>query len=347
MLTSAVHICNYTPVRFCTGRQSPCCPTALDSMLPVTFSIVFPGQGSQRNGMGADFFEVFAAARAVYQEASEAVGLDIFALCTGDDDRLRLTEYAQPAILATEIAMLESMRAEFGLEAQYYGGHSLGEYTALVAAGVVSLADATRTVGERGHLMQKAVPAGQGRMVAVLGQLPDSSEVKTALQGLTVAIANDNSTQQFVISGLAEDTRMAELRISELAGASAIRFVELDVSAPFHSPLMGAIEEPFEAVLEDIAPAFCMDTAPSVVSNYTGNFHSADRSQLVTALVRQVISTVRWQDNMRHLNMRGSRILEIGPGRPLRGFFKTLDVAIESITSVRSAEKCLRRDEPV
>jgi malonyl CoA-acyl carrier protein transacylase len=132
-------------------------------------AIVFPGQGSQRPGMGKDFHERFAVAREVYAEASAAAGLDLEALCFGEDERLGLTEFTQPAILTTEIAMLRALEAEFGVEGELFAGHSLGEYTALVAAGVLALADAVRLVRKRGALMQQAVPAGEGAMIAVIG----------------------------------------------------------------------------------------------------------------------------------------------------------------------------------
>jgi [acyl-carrier-protein] S-malonyltransferase/trans-AT polyketide synthase/acyltransferase/oxidoreductase domain-containing protein len=200
-------------------------------------TIVFPGQGSQRPGIGRDFDERFAASRRVFDEASDALALDLRRLCFAADDRLGLTEYAQPAILATEVAMLHGLAEAFGLSAQRFGGHSLGEYTALVAAGVVPLDDALRIVRHRGRLMQEAVPVGRGRMVAVVGTDLDPARIASAIDGLSVAVANDNSPEQVVLSGLADDVQTADRRLAESVGPP-LRVVALDVSAPFHSPMM-------------------------------------------------------------------------------------------------------------
>src|SRR5258705_1601085 len=189
---------------------------------PPATTVVFPGQGSQRSGMGQDFDERFDASRRVYDEASEAAAPGRRRLCFAADDRLVLTEYAQPAILATEIAMLRGLGEAFGLSAERFGGHSLGEYTALVAAGVIPLGDAVRIVRERGRLMQEAVPVGRGRMVAVIGQSLDGSVIERALEGLTVTLPNDNSPDQVVPSGLGDDVRAAERRLAEGAAGGAL-----------------------------------------------------------------------------------------------------------------------------
>jgi [acyl-carrier-protein] S-malonyltransferase len=309
------------------------------STRPSPTTVVFPGQGSQRPGMGRDFDERFAASRRAYDEASEAIALDVRRLCFTPDDHLGLTEYAQPAILATEIAMLRGLAEGFGLIAEAFGGHSLGEYTALVAAGVLPFADAIRIVRERGRLMQEAVPAGRGRMVAVIGERLDRTVVEQALHGLAVSVANDNSPDQVVLSGFVDDVGTVERRLGE--SPASLRLVPLDVSAPFHSPLMAPIEPAFAAVLEQSSTRWDATRAPSVTSNLTGGFHDADLPALRPRLVRQISGTVRWQSNMRALAERPNRILEIGPGRPLRGFFKTIGVAIESITDVRSAARVL------
>ena len=302
-------------------------------------TVVFPGQGSQRPGMGRDFDERFDASRRVYDEASEALALDLRRLCFAPDSRLALTEYAQPAILATEIAMLRGLAEAFGMTAQRFGGHSLGEYTGLVAAGVIPLGDAVRIVRERGRLMQEAVPVGRGRMVAVIGQSLDGSVIERALEGLTVTVANDNSPDQVVLSGLGDDVRAAERRLAEGAAGAFLRLVPLDVSAPFHSPLMAPIEPAFAAVLA--SARWDTTNAPRVTSNLTGGFHDRDLAALRQRLVRQISGTVRWRNNMLALTDRPTRVLEIGPGRPLRGFFKAIGVSVESITDVRSAERVL------
>jgi len=288
--------------------------------------------------MGHDFCQRFAHSRLVFEEASEALGLDVAALCFDEDVRLSLTEFAQPAILTTEIAMLRGLAEAFGLEARRFGGHSLGEYTALVAAGVLPLADAVRIVRERGRLMQEAVPVGRGRMLAVIGRELDVAAVERAITGLAVTIANDNSPEQVVLSGLAADVGTAE---SRLASHEALRLVPLEVSAPFHSPLMAGIEPVFAAVLDASAQGWDAARAPAVTSNLTGGFHDADPAALRARLVRQISGTVRWRSNMAALADAATRIVEIGPGRPLRGFFKAVGVTIESITDLRSASRLL------
>jgi [acyl-carrier-protein] S-malonyltransferase/trans-AT polyketide synthase/acyltransferase/oxidoreductase domain-containing protein len=291
--------------------------------------------------MGREFDARFEASRRVYDEASEVLRLDLRRLCFAADDRLALTEYAQPAILATEIAMLRGLAEVFGLSARRFGGHSLGEYTALVAAGVIPLGDAVRIVRERGRLMQDAVPVGLGRMVAVIGERLDGEMIARALEGLAVTVANDNSPEQVVLSGRVDDVRTAERRLAEGAGGPMLRLVPLDVSAPFHSPLMAPIEPAFAAVLAAASVRWDASKAPFVTSNLTGGFHDLDVAALRNRLVHQISATVRWRHNMRALTERPTRVIEIGPARPLRGFFKAIGVSVESITDVRSAERVL------
>lgn len=302
-------------------------------------TVVFPGQGSQRPGMGRDFADRFAASRGVYEEASDALGFDVGRLCFEDDERLGLTEFVQPAILTTEIAMLRGLAEAYGLHAERFGGHSLGEYAALVAADVIPLADAVRIVRERGRLMQDAVPVGVGRMVAVIGEHLAGDAIAEAVHGLAVTVANDNAPTQVVLSGVAADVETAEQRLA--AADAALRLVALEVSAPFHSPLMAPIEPLFAAVLGAASAHWKVERAPSTTSNLTGGFHDADAATLRDRLVRQISGTVRWRSNMRALTAEATRIVEIGPGRPLRGFFKAIGAAVESITDVRSAARAL------
>lgn len=308
-------------------------------MASPSTTIVFPGQGTQRAGMGRDFHEWSGTARAAYEEASEALGLDLCALCFGDDERLGLTEFAQPAILATEVAMQRALGAELGLEAGCFGGHSLGEYTALVAAGALPLADAVRLVRERGRLMQEAVPVGRGGMTAVIGEDLDRDAIAGSLAGLEVAIANDNASTQVVLSGLASDLPIAAERLGAALGDGRVRFVELPVSAPFHSPLMAGIEPAFARLLDAARTRLDAARAALVTSNFSGGFHEPDAGSVVERLVRQISGTVRWRGNMEALAARSKRILEVGPGRPLRAFFKTLGVEVQAITDVRSATR--------
>ena len=307
-----------------------------------TTSIVFPGQGTQRAGMGREVHVWSPAARATYEEASDALGLDLAALCFSTDERLALTEYAQPAILATSIAILRSVQAECGLRGDLFGGHSLGEYTALVAAGALALADAVRLVRARGRLMQDAVAPGRGRMVAVIADDLDREAIATAIAGIDVALANDNSRAQVVLSGVSDDTRVAERRIEAALGG--VRFVELEVSAPFHSPLMAVVEPAFAERLGATLSRLEAARAALVASNFTGELHDPDAERVVERLVRQISGTVRWRRNMEVLAARSARVIEIGPARPLRGFFKTIGVDVEAITDARSAMRLVARE---
>jgi [acyl-carrier-protein] S-malonyltransferase/trans-AT polyketide synthase/acyltransferase/oxidoreductase domain-containing protein len=284
-------------------------------------AFVYPGQGSQKVGMGRDFHDAYEIARRTFEEASEALSLDVATLCFTDDTNLALTEFAQPAILATEIAMTGVLR-ERGAAPTHFAGHSLGEYTALVAAGALPFDHALRLVRERGRLMQSAVPVGEGGMTAVTRAELDLGAIESAIDGLVVDVANHNSPEQVVISGRAADLRVAESRI-------VAKLTPLAVSAPFHSRMMRPIEEPFRAVL----PVSWGD-ARAVLSNFTGTWHTTDPTD---ALVRQISGRVRWVDNMRALE--GMRVVEVGPSRPLRAFFRAMGVAIDSVTNVTTAER--------
>ncbi|MET0153556.1 MAG: ACP S-malonyltransferase [Candidatus Binatia bacterium] len=296
-------------------------------------ALVFPGQGSQRVGMARDFHEEFAVARDAFADASAACGVDLAEISFGDQERLDLTEFTQPCILTAEIAMLRVLAAERGLEAGWFAGHSLGEYTALVAAGVLPLGEAARLVRRRGALMQRAVPAGDGAMLAVIGRGLELAELRAALEGLEVDAANHNSSSQIVVSGSAAGVAEAKQR---LAGKGR-RLVPLNVSAPFHSRWMREVEKEFAPELA--AATLDAARAPRVASNYTGLFHAADPAAVRDALVRQISGTVRWVDNMRALTERATRIVEIGPGKPLSGFFKDLGVAVEAITDLAGARE--------
>jgi [acyl-carrier-protein] S-malonyltransferase len=305
--------------------------------MTTPLAIVFPGQGSQKPGMGRDFFDAYPESRAVYEEASAALGYDVAALSFDDAERLALTEFQQPAILATEIAMLAALRAHYGWEPRFFGGHSLGEYTALVAAGVLQLADAVRLVALRGRLMQEAVPPGAGAMSAVIQSDLDVDWLREAASGFEVDVANHNALDQAALSGLAPNVTAA------VAGIKAdqqrrVRAIPLRVSAPFHSRHMKSVEAPLRDALRSISRVASVETV-RVLSNTSGDFHTGSREHLEDSLVRQVSSTVRWVDCMRELLARDCEVAEVGPGRPLRGFFGSLGVEIRSVTSVATAER--------
>lgn len=308
--------------------------------------VVFPGQGSQRPGMGKDFFDQVAESRQVYEEASAAVGWDVAALCFGEEERLNLTAYTQPCILATEIAMLRGLQTLFGLRPSVFAGHSLGEFSALVAAGALPLGEAVAIVHERGRLMQEAAPVGMGGMAAVIADNLSVEALLQALGDLPLDIANINSPRQVVISGDAGALPEAERRITEaLSGGDGkgVRFVRLHVSAPFHSRFMRTIEAPFAAVLRDKGTGRDAARAVDVASNYRGGFHTGDDDDLLQSLTLQLGHPVRWRDNMTAMARKATRIFEIGPGRPLRDFFRAVDVTCESVVSLATAERLFKR----
>lgn len=294
-------------------------------------TIVFPGQGAQRTGMGADFCAEFPLARDTFAEASDAVGEDLLRICAERDPRLHRTEYTQPCVLTMEIAAYRVLSAEFGVRPVAFGGHSLGEYAALVAADVFDLADGVRLVRTRGGLMQRAVPEGAGAMAALI--LPDiaGSGVSDLVAEAGAEVANDNSTDQLVISGGSDAIAAARVILAERL--PDLRFVPLRVSAPFHSRWMRGIETEFAGHLAECAPRLRAERAVAVTSNYTGEFH---RPETVTEhLVRQISAPVRWTANMRALLRSGTPRYEVGPSAPLSKFFATLGAPVTRIATVR------------
>jgi [acyl-carrier-protein] S-malonyltransferase/trans-AT polyketide synthase/acyltransferase/oxidoreductase domain-containing protein len=264
----------------------------------------------------------------------------VAALCFGEDEKLNLTAYAQPSIVVTEIAMLKAIMKKYGITPDVFGGHSLGEYTALVAAGVLPLETVIRIVHIRGRLMQEAVPVGEGGMAAVIRKDLNTRMIRELLSDLPIDVANINSPNQIVISGRSKAMPEAEERlVKALADESPTRFVSLNVSAPFHSRFMHTIEEPFEEELACVRRQMKAENAVKVASNYTGNFHSSDREEVIDRLVAQLSGTVQWCENMRAIASKADTVYEIGPNRPLRDFFKTIGVTCISLTTLSSAER--------
>jgi len=309
-------------------------------------AVAFPGQGSQHSGMGSDFYEDVPASRDAYHEAADVLGWDVAALCFGEDERLNLTEYAQPCILATEIAMLRGLRSLYGFNPRYFGGHSLGEYTALVASGALPFPEALEIVQHRGRLMQEATPVGTGGMAAVIADDLDAEMLGQRLEDLPIDVANDNSANQVVISGRLNAMAEAEERIRACIGdGRPFRFVPLNVSAPFHSPLMDAVRKPFREILSGIRERLHPAGAERVTSNVTGFFHSKSPGEIIDRMVSQVSTTVQWRKNMETLAASANAIFEIGPGRPLRTFFKTMNLECRSITTLSAARRLFDRSE--
>ena len=306
-------------------------------------AVVFPGQGSQKPGMGKDFCEQIDICRQTYEEAADALGWDVSSMCFGEDERLNLTEYTQPCIVTTEIAMLRGLAKNYGFKADYFGGHSLGEFTALVAAGVMPLSATLKIVQTRGRLMQEAVPVGVGGMAAVISENIDVDMLKKLMDGLNAGVANINSANQVVISGELTAIDEAEKRLEQsFPEGKSFRFIRLNVSAPFHSYLMKSIESRFNDALAIIGKDLNPQNAEKVTSNFTGSFHSGNVQEIREKLVNQLSNTVHWRKNMQSLAQKADAIYEIGPARPLRDFFKTIGVTCQSITSLSTAEKILK-----
>jgi [acyl-carrier-protein] S-malonyltransferase/trans-AT polyketide synthase/acyltransferase/oxidoreductase domain-containing protein len=304
--------------------------------------VLFPGQGSQKQGMAQDFHAEFALARQIFLQASEALEMDMEALCFDDDPRLHLTAFTQPAILTAEIAMFRVLQQEFGLKADYFAGHSLGEYTALVAADAIPLAQALRLVRLRGQLMQKAVPEGLGAMAALIRNDLDPEAIRAVLEGLDVDLANLNSPSQVVISGAKADVESGVERLLQAPAAQGARARMLKVSAPFHSRLMASIEPEFREALEASLATWQVEASSRVLSNTSGMLHDGSSAGLVERLTRQISGEVRWVQNMRTaVSLEPGRLLEIGPSRPLRGFFRGIDHTVDSITNLVSARRAM------
>jgi [acyl-carrier-protein] S-malonyltransferase len=293
--------------------------------MTTKIAFLFPGQGSQAVGMGRDLAEKFQVAAATFAEADDALGFPISKLCfEGPDEELRLTENTQPAILTVSVAAWRVLAYQ-GVSPHLAAGHSLGEWSAHVAAGTLTFADAVRAVKARGRAMQQAVPAGQGGMAAVLmldaALVAEACSEAAAETGQPVAAANLNSPAQTVISGaLAAVERAAEL----CKAKGARRAVMLPVSAPFHCTLMLPAQEEVARVLDAIKVS---DPKIPVAANATGQFvTTADQAK--DALIRQVTGAVRWVDCVRTLVGAGANtFVETGPGKVLTGLMKQIDGA--------------------
>jgi [acyl-carrier-protein] S-malonyltransferase len=292
-----------------------------------TRAFLFPGQGSQFPGMGRSLAEAHASARHVFDQADEILGFALSDLCfNGPEDVLRLTENTQPALLTVSVAAFAVLR-EKGIHADYVAGHSLGEYSALVAAGSLSLEDALKLVRKRGRYMQEAVPPGVGAMAALLklpeGKLEDI--LLDAAQGEVVTAANLNSPDQVVIAGNAGAVGRA-VDLAKAAGAR--RAVLLPVSAPFHCPLMRPAQERLRS---DLQATEFRDLITPLINNWQAReIHSGADAR--HGLYEQVPNPVRWADSIRYLARQGVTVfIEVGAGGVLTGLLKNIDPSLKGV----------------
>ncbi|MCY7481903.1 MULTISPECIES: ACP S-malonyltransferase [Bacillus] len=292
-------------------------------------AFLFPGQGSQKIGMGKDLFDQEAVSKAVFEEADNTLGFDLSSMIfEGDAEELTLTFNAQPALLTTSIAILKKFE-ESGIKADYAAGHSLGEYTALVAAGALSFKDAVYAVRKRGELMNEAVPAGEGAMAAILGLDKAALEEVTkevTESGHLVELANLNCPGQIVLSGTAKGVELASEKAKE---KGAKRAIALEVSGPFHSALMKPAAEKFTDVLSKLDIA---DAKTPVISNVTADIVTS-RDEIETKLIEQLYSPVRFEESVERLIDLGvTTFIEIGPGKVLSGLVKKVNRRLTTIS---------------
>jgi [acyl-carrier-protein] S-malonyltransferase len=290
-------------------------------------AFMFPGQASQYPGMGKELAEKYPAARAVFDEADKALGFSISKMCfEGTEDELKLTANTQPAILTVSVAAFRVLE-EKGIAPDYVAGHSLGEYSALVAVGSLKFVDAVKLVRKRGMYMQEAVAAGQGAMAAIMGLSPAvvQDACKRAAEGEVCSAANLNSPEQTVISGSAGAVKRA-VEIASQSGAK--RAVILPVSAPFHSALMMPAQEKLEKDLQ--TTTFADLQVPLVTNVDADTIRTGEEAR--GALVRQVSMTVRWEESMRMLLDEGvNTFVEVGPGRVLTGLMRQIERSVASL----------------
>lgn len=296
-------------------------------------AFVFPGQGSQDVGMGRALAETFAAAREVFDEVDDALGQKLSAIMwDGPKETLTLTENAQPALMAVSMAVVRVLERERGItlaeSAKFVAGHSLGEYSALAAAGAFSLADAARLLKLRGQAMQAAVPVGQGAMVALLGVGLDVAEkiAAEAAQGDVCQVANDNEPTQVVLSG----AKSAIDRVAEVGRAHGVRrAVPLPVSAPFHCALM---QPAADAMAEALSKVTINAPSVPVVANVLARAVS-DPNEIRRLLVEQVTGTVRWRECIGYLAGNGvTEVYELGSGKVLAGLAKRIEKSLEAVS---------------
>lgn len=299
-------------------------------------AFIFPGQGAQVTGMGKDFYDTYQESREIFEQAGELLGMNMTQLCFEEEEKIHITEYTQPALLTTSVAILRVLE-QHGIRPDVCAGLSLGEYCAMTASKVMTFEDAVKTVRQRGILMQEAVPAGKGAMCAVLG-LNGEDVNKVCDRMEDVYVANYNCPGQIVISG---ETRAVEAAAEKLKEAGAKRCMMLKVSGPFHSPMLKEAGEKLYEVLQGVS--LMDDFEIPYVTNVTAEY-VRDIGAIRELLKQQVYSSVRWQQSVENMIKQGvDTFVEIGPGKTLAGFMKRMnkEVRMINISSVEEMHQAL------
>ncbi len=303
-------------------------------------AILFPGQGSQYVGMGSDFYKKFDLVKKIFSTVDESLGFPLSKLILeGPEEKLKLTENTQPAIMTVGVSIFNVLNKEFGLNlnnSKFFAGHSLGEYTALVCSGSLSLEKAAYLLNERGKSMQEAVPVGQGGMIAILGMSIEEVEKEINLlpKDDVCEIANDNTTGQVVVSGKKINIDILNSNLKKIKKKGII----LPVSAPFHCSLM---KKAAEKMKEKIESTNFLNLKPNIISNVTAKEES-DINKIKPLLVDQITSRVRWRESVNYMINQGvSEFLEIGPSKILSGLVKKLNsnVKISNINVIEDIKK--------
>ena len=298
-------------------------------------AVLFPGQGSQYVGMGSDFYKKFDIVKQTFKKTDESLGFSLSEIIlNGPENELKLTKNTQPAIMTVGVSIFKVLNLEFGMklnETKYFAGHSLGEYTALVCSGSLTLERAAYLLNERGKSMQEAVPENQGLMMAIIGMTINEvmDEINLLPKGNVCEIANDNSDSQVVVSGEKKNIEILNNNLKKKRKRSVI----LPVSAPFHCSLM---KKASEKMKDKIQNTNFLKPRPNIISNVTAK-EETDINKIKPLLVDQITSRVRWRESVNYMIKQGvTDFLEIGPGKVLSGLVKKInkDVKISNISSI-------------